>query len=182
MPHWKTHEEAARHYGYARERAFGLVRESLVSRGVLGPGFSIRGLDGHAVGAWEHTWRGTPHWSRQGGFAWIALHHRYCRKPRNFHCALWHRDVLCGLAVGRVSEGHEQVALHFMEGNPDPSHPLRGNVADVVFGCAQLYARSVGAKWLVLKEPDAGLELFYARLGFGLAYREKGVRYCKRAV
>jgi hypothetical protein len=96
--------------------------------------------------------------------------------------SLWYEDALCGLAVGRVSEKHERLALHFMEGSPDPAHALRGNVADVVFACAQLYARAVGAQWLVLKSPDPDLEQFYHELGFGLAYEERGTRYCRRPV
>lgn len=178
----RTYAESTEVYRYARQRAFDLVRDSLVSRRVLGPGFSVRPLDATAVDTWEMTWRGTRHWTHKGGFPWRVLQRQYCRKPRNFHVALWYEDELCGLAVGRVSEGHENLALHFMEGSPDPEHALRGNVADVVFACAQLYARAVGAGWLVLKNPDRNLESFYQELGFGLAYEERGTRYCRRPV
>jgi hypothetical protein len=111
-----------------------------------------------------------------------VLQRRYCKKPRNFHCALWYGDVLCGLAVGRLSQAHEALSLHFMEGSPDPAHPLRGNVAEIVFGCATLYAAAVGARCVLLRNPDPALETYYAELGFGLAYEHRDARYCRREI
>jgi hypothetical protein len=110
----RTYAEAFSAYSYARQRAFALVRGSLVSRGVLGADLAIRPLDEAAVETWEQTWRDTPHWSHKGGFPWHLLHRRYCRKPRNFHVSVWYGDSLCGLAVGRLSDKHERLALQFM--------------------------------------------------------------------
>ncbi|HET6764384.1 MAG TPA: hypothetical protein VFH27_11950 [Longimicrobiaceae bacterium] len=174
------YEDAREFYRHTRRGAFACVRDSLVGRGILGTSLSLSGIDPRAVDAWERTWRGTAHWSLKGGFHWAALHRRYCRKPRNFHCAVWYGEELCGLAVGKLSEAHEVLCLHYMEGNPDPDHPLRGNVADIVFACAHLYAVAVDSKCILLKDPDPALEGYYAGLGFGLAYVERNARYCRR--
>jgi hypothetical protein len=177
-----SYSEAREYYRYSRNRAFGRVRDALVSRGVVGAALSIRGFDHFALEAWERDWRGSGHWSLKGGFSWTVLQRRYCKKPRNFHCALWYGEALCGLAVGRLSEGHERLSLHFMEGSPDRDHPLRGNVAVIVFACAELYARAVGAGLLILKNPDPDLDTFYNALGFDLAYVDGANRFRMRAV
>ena len=173
-------DEARQFYHQVRRRAFERIRHSLVTRRVVDGSFAVRGLDVSAVEAWERTWRGSPHWSRRGGFQWALLHRRYCRKPRNFHCALWYGSELCGLAAGRLSESHGVLCLHFMEGNPNPDHPLRGNVAAITFACAELYAIAVGASRLLLKNPDPELTGYYSELGFGVAYSDHGTRYCGR--
>jgi hypothetical protein len=177
-----SYDEARIFYRHARGRAFERVRESLVGRGIVGTSFSVRGIDRIAVEAWACGWRGARHWSERGGFAWGVLQRRYCRKPRNFHVALWYGDALCGLAVGRVSPAHEALSLHFMEGSPDPAHPLRGNVAAIVFACAELYAVAVGAGCVLLKNPDPALLAYYAELGFGVALEQGNARYCRRDV
>jgi hypothetical protein len=174
--------DALRYYARARRQAFDLVRHLLLERGIVDESFSISRIDPRAVQAWERTWRGTPHWSTKGGFHWALLAHQFCRKPRNFSAALWVGDELCGLAVGRLSPSHDVLTLHFMEGSPRPEHPLRANVARFIFACAEYYGAAVGARTLLLKNPDAALEGYYGRLGYGVAYDAGNARYCKRTL
>ncbi len=91
--------------------------------------------------------------------------------------AIWSGEILCGLGVGWVSDAHERLTLHFLEGSPDPRHPLRGDVVFLAFAAAEAYARAVGAKSMALKNPLRGVVEWYVRRGYHLAYEQRGKLY-----
>ncbi len=75
---------------------------------------------------------------------------------------IWHRDRLCGLMCG--SAGAAAVVLRYLEGAPDPTHPLKGRVADIGVATAEVYARALGAPTVLLNDPISAL---VDRLGAG---------------
>lgn len=136
----------------------------------------ITEIDAAALAVFTETWTGR-HWSGYGGVDWVYLWHRLGRQEyRNFHCALWHGPVLCGLAIGSVQRGHSHLTIRYIEGNPQ-GHPLRGRVAQIVLAAGRYYADALSLPQIRLENPAPALAGWYQRLGFTLAYREGAVRY-----
>jgi hypothetical protein len=69
--------------------------------------------------------------------------------------------------------------IQFMESAPDPDHPLRGSITEVMFGAARNYARVLGITKLYLSEPLPGLRERYESFGFSLACTFRGRVYYK---
>jgi hypothetical protein len=44
--------------------------------------------------------------------------------PDRFELAVWRDGILCGLALGRPAPSAAHMSLYYLEGNPDPDHPL----------------------------------------------------------
>lgn len=141
---------------------------------------TITGIDEHALAVWQASWRNRRHWTGEGGFEWDLLSRRYRKKPRSFHAAFWSDTILCGLAVGWLSKGHQQLTLHFLESAPDHRHPLRGDMAYLAFTAADLYGRAVGARRLMLRDPLPGISERYKAMGFRLAHQRGGILYLER--
>lgn len=170
-----TFEQAHRRYTRLRHLAFEETARAANEAG-LRPAI-LTEIDAAAVDRWRATWNGRPHWTGKGGFRWDEISHRYRRKPRCFHLAIWSGTTLCGMVVGWVSRAHEHLTLHFMESAPDPRHPLRGDITFLAFTAAESYARAVGARVLVLRNPLPGVTQRYGRFGFSLARDQRGKLY-----
>lgn len=98
--------------------------------------------------------------------------------PKHFEAALWHGDVMCGLAVGKASSGRAALNIRLLEGNPAPAHPLRGLVAPFLLIAADRHARALGRRQLRLVEPLPEALPIYRRLGFQLAPEGTKPTYC----
>lgn len=142
----------------------------------LSPRARMTDITSQALAAWRLSWTGH-HWTGEGGFPWDMISRRYRQKPRAFHAAVWHSSTLCGLAAGWVSAGRENVTLHYMESAPDTFHPLRGEITYLVFTAAEFYARALGVRRLVLRNPLPGVRDRYRSFGFSLALEERGNVY-----
>jgi hypothetical protein len=64
-----------------------------------------------------------------------------------------------------------------MESAPDTFHPLRGEITYLVFTAAEFYARALGVRRLVLRNPLPGVRERYRSFGFSLALEEHGNIY-----
>lgn len=71
--------------------------------------------------------------------------------PAAFDMALWHGDVLCGLAHGMDGQGF--CGVEFLEGSPDPAHPLRGRVLRAIVRTAVGYTAILQRQELRLIRP-----------------------------
>lgn len=82
---------------------------------------------------------------RRAAFDWEGGIMPILRKshPRSLDMALWCRDVLCGLAVARLSDSKEWLSLTYLEGNPDPEHPLKNRVLPAVIAAMDMFACQV---------------------------------------
>jgi hypothetical protein len=174
-----AYRRAHARYYLARRNTFRKVIASAHQRG-LKRDVAITEIDGRALEVWQASWCSRQHWTGEGGFAWDLLSRRYRRKPRSFHAAFWSDGLLCGLAVGWLSRGHEQLTLHFLESAPDARHPLRGDITYLAFTAAELYGRAVGARRLLLRNPLPGISERYKRMGFRLAYKRGAALYLER--
>ena len=96
--------------------------------------------------------------------------------------AVWEGAELCGLALGSVSKGRQQITVRFMEGSPRPEHPLRGAVAIVVFEAAAAFAEVLRADRILLRSPLPALWPLYTRFGFTLAFESAGLVYFEKTL
>ena len=155
--------------------ASGAVREAL-GRRLLEGDPRVTGLDQTAHAAWDATWRDRRHWTGAGGWPWDRTAQRFCQRPQAFHLAIWSGERLCGLAAGRPSRrtriGHRHtLSVHYLESDPDETHPLRGWIAPLAIACATSYGHLLGATRLALVNPLPGALTLYQARGFTVAYR-----------
>ena len=146
-----------------------LTRAGALAVAKLGLGPAVRGeiIAGAARAAFTATWLG--HQGRPVTWDWAALSAKFQNvHPKCFNAAIWHDETLCGLAVGAVNQDRF-VALDFLEGNPDPTHPLKGQVIEIALTMAEAYKQLIGVPELRLHHVDPGLISSYTVQGFALA-------------
>lgn len=135
------------------------------------PDLHLGELDWEALGA-RSKWVHVP--GADGDFDWEAERERISHKLARFSIALWHGDLLCGLAAGKPSPGKTLLRIHLIEGNPDRSHPLRGEVVPSVVRVAAMYAKALRSEEIRIMSPLPGALKSYRRVGFVLP---KGFTY-----
>ncbi|WP_144426373.1 hypothetical protein [Methylobacterium sp. ARG-1] len=108
----------------AHAKRLTLARALAVAKSGLGANVRCEIIAGAARSAFTETWLG--HQGRPVDWDWAALSARFQNNhPKCFNAAIWHDETLCGLAIGAVNRDRF-VAVDFLEGNPDPTHPLKG--------------------------------------------------------
>lgn len=185
MPISQFHRAKERH-ARIRQSAFEIVRREALRSGLVTVPLRLSQCDEHTLAVWRATWNG-PHPSGFGTWEWEPILRRAWRRPTAFHLAIWSGDLLCGLAVGRLSRKRPSglrhtISLHLVESAPSRSHPLRGVIAVLAFGAAEQYGRAHGASRLRLVAPLPGLLSWYAGLGFGIARKGGQAVYCERRI
>jgi hypothetical protein len=170
-PHGGADEFVFAHERYAslRWEAFTITIEQARAKGVVTAHETLTPITLDALRAHRTQWD-TRHWTGHGGWNWEEKARRYARKPRAFHAALWSGQTLCGLCVGSVCKSKAHLTLHFMESAPDPGHPLRGSVMEVMFAAARSYALALRVPRIYLREPLRGVRERYIGFGFALAF------------
>jgi hypothetical protein len=101
-------------------------------------------------------------------------------EPGRFEVAVWSGQILCGLAIGRTRT--EYCRVDYLEGSPDPVHPLKGNVVVVVAGAVVAYATALGKREVRLVDPLPAVVAHYEALGFKLANPKGASPYCWREI
>lgn len=146
----------------------------------LGLGSEVRCeiIAGAARSAFTETWSG--HRGRLVNWDWAALSAKFQNShPKCFNAAIWHVETLCGLALGAVNQDRF-VALDFLEGNPNPMHPLKGQVIGIVLTMAEAYRQLIGVPELRLHHVDPNLIPLYTMQGFALAPDLGGLHHMVR--
>ncbi|HDN26744.1 MAG TPA: hypothetical protein ENG03_06540, partial [Thioploca sp.] len=91
----------------------------------------LTSIDNNALKYWQKIWQ--PHNHRyppEGGWDWRNEILRQTL-PNRFEVAIWHEEILCGLAMGKPSVGSSHLAIYLMEGSP-LKHPLNALVTRIV--------------------------------------------------
>lgn len=169
-----TAADAYARYADVREGAL-LDAERLLQARPGGEGARLTLIDQRALAAWE-AWPART--DGRGGWDWRKARDDVQSDAKHFEAALWADDVLCGLAVGKASSGRAALNVRLLEGNPSPSHPLRGLVAPFLLLAADRHARALGRRELRLIDPLPGALPTYLRLGFRLAPPGARPPYC----
>lgn len=132
----------------------------------LDENIKIENLSQRACDAFSLTWAKHP--ERKVSWDWhLALNtrrmHRDC-----FHVAIWHRETLCGLSIGKSRAG-KHVGIELVEGNPDQQHPLKGYIIPIVLTAAEFYRIQLSTPELRLYKAETALIPLYKKFGFELA-------------
>lgn len=96
------------------------------------------------------------------GWEWPAVIKR--RRANRFDLAIWHGEILCGLAYGPADAAW--VAIGFLQGSPDPTHPLRGRVIPIVLAVLEAQMLAAGADEARLLSPFPELVPLYEARGY----------------
>lgn len=183
-PHQYRH--AKLRYASVRRAAYATVLADPAVQRLTTPATRLADIDARALVAWERTWR-TPHASGVGGWNWRNLTEEFRSDPAAFKTALWSGEVLCGMALGhpshRTTKGNrERLSIHYMEGNPDPAHPLKRRVAPLLLAAAEVYGRDLGASAIRLIDAIPGVLPLYLQLGFAVVRTGSGIVYCEKEI
>lgn len=173
-------------YAHTRRGAYAVVLSDAAILQLNAPAIRLADIDARALAAWERTWK-MPHRSGSGGWNWRNLVEEFRSDPAALKTALWSGDVLCGMALGRPSHrtatrNRERLSVHYMEGNPDPAHPLKRRVAPLLLTVAEVYGRDLGASAIRLIDPLPGVLPVYVQLGFAVVRTSSGIVYCEKEV
>ena len=127
---------------------------------------SLRPIDQAALAA-QSQWPPPDDPDREIGWSWEAK----CRQYRRNHMArielaIWNGDELCGLMLGKASEGRLVVKVNYLQGSTLSTHVLKGWITDIATRCAELFAMAIDADWVAIQEPDEDLVGHYQSLGF----------------
>jgi hypothetical protein len=181
-----TFRDAQERYARIRRRAYDVVEKRIESLSPASIPVRLSDIDGHALEVRRRTWV-YPHWSGSGGWDWDEIAGSVLRRPSAFPVAVWGGDRLLALAVGRTSKRRTSgkrctLSLHYIEGHPDRTHPLRHRILPIVFDTADEYGRAIGATRVRLVDPLPGSAPLYLHARFGLAGRYGQHVYWERAI
>jgi hypothetical protein len=154
----------------AFQRALALIQETFAPIPVR-----LTEIGPTAIAAFNDHWAG--HAARRYPWPWADMVADARRDdPARFEVAVWSEQVLCGLAFGRTRTGY--CAVEYLEGSPEPDHPLKGRVTVIVSGAAVAYATALGKPQLRLIDPLEAMVPRYKALGFELATPKGESPYC----
>ena len=137
--------------------------------------------------AWSESWK--PFNSRKppdGGWDWVSKAKDFKKKPKyRIEIAIWaNKNELCGLALGKISKGEENISIYYIEGSPNLYHSLKGHIFDIVEVVCLDYARLLKkTKSIRLMEPVKSLRGFYKKRGYVFSKKLLfGREYCEKEV
>lgn len=141
----------------------------------------IRDIDRSALESFALSWALHP--DRLVNWPWRNIADDYRHKfPERFEAAIWSGDQLCGLAIGKPSNARNVMALHFLEGNPNVGHPLKGMVHVAALEAILAYAVALQTRYLRLNDPLPAVVPLYVKFGFRLVTPRIGSAYCEMEI
>lgn len=181
-PRKETRQDAAGRHAIARAVIRLAAKRDLLAemRGdepSVEPRLRLTGIDLFALAHWKHSWLSRRY---AGGWDWKELYETYEGRPARFEVALWWADELCGLALGKISEGRDVIRVDWMEGKAG-KHPLKGRVALLVADIAFVFAQAYKSRVVRFQNPLPGVISLYEELGFTYVDAGKNHRYCERS-
>lgn len=156
--------------------AFQQELQDRLRREFRGKNVKIEGITPRTINA-AHLWQ-----DRRLTFSWISVWHKFRHNPKRFEFSVWSDDILCGLIIGQPSSAHEHLSVHFLEGNPGSTHPLKGRMLEIFMEGMTLYAYALSCQKLRVVDPVPGLVGRYRSLGFEVVEVNNQVVYCEKAV
>lgn len=106
--------------------------------------------------------------NRQIGWDWRIVRNLYRRDHMaRLELAVWYGDQLCGLMLGKASEGKLVVKINYVQGG-ESGNPMKGFVVPIASRCAELFAVAIEADWVGIQDPidEDDLINYYRELGF----------------
>ncbi len=106
--------------------------------------------------------------NRQIGWDWRRVRDQYRRNHMaRIELAVWHGEELCGLMIGKASDGKLVIKINYIQGG-EIENPLKGYIVPIASYCAELFAVAIEADWIGIQDPieDEDLLNYYRELGF----------------
>lgn len=131
----------------------------------------LRHIDYRALSTWTEVWipGDNTFYTEHGAWDWgkqnKTLKNRH--KERLFDVSIWSGEQLCGLALGHLSRV-ETLAIEYIQGSPISTHPLKGQILNIVIMLAFEYAKLTKRKNVRIIDPIPPLINTYKTFGFQL--------------
>lgn len=167
-------------YARVRDAAYQATLERLVPF-CAGQLTDIRDIDEAALTSWRQQWlpviqSGLP-WS---GWDWAREVSAWRKHVDCFEVAVWSGDQLCGMALGKPSDGRNNISVYLLQGSPLRPHPLMGRVLPIILESAAAYGYALGCREMRLIKPLADALPRYQAMGFRLVNSRRSSPYCVR--
>ena len=157
-----------------REEACAVVVNELKA---LYPHLHLSDIDGDAV-AQARRWAEAPDTTTRPRayvpWDWRELWKRFRNHACRVDLAIRDAEVLCALAVGRVSKGRMVASIHYLQSNP-ASHGLEGEIGRIATAYLLALATALRCSEIALNRPVPELVRYYERLGFTRHVHRRGV-------
>jgi S-(hydroxymethyl)glutathione synthase len=140
----------------------------------LNQGLKFLAINDDALVAWRAN---RTSWN----FPWDNVVEHFKRDTHRFEIAIWSGGELAGLSVGGVSDGPDNVTVHFLERCKNHT-VLKGWIAQIVTDVAEAYGKVLGKQRVKLKDPTEGAIPIYKELSFSLAESIKKTTYYARRI
>ena len=105
-------------------------------------------------------------------FPWENVPSWKATDRRGFDLSLWYGPELCGLCYATPRQSSICIKIILLEGKPDRSHPLKGEVASLALLAIDYYARMIKCTEIEVQDPEPRAVPWYQELGFD--YTEDG--------
>jgi hypothetical protein len=137
----KTFQEAEKHYSQLRQDAYTYAErefQNTLNLPITVTSISLDAIIQAAMWATNSQAAKVPYLSK---WNWEKELKKFKRRPRRVEVAIWHGvTLLCGLALGRVSDRYVVATIHFIEANPTKMNPLSGQIARLITRFLEIYA------------------------------------------
>jgi len=159
-----THIDAEKRYDIIRKTALRVTENQLTAN----TGLNFKLIDQEALQAsqkWALSQKRLVNWDWLNGYG--DFKYRY---PKRFELALWLKNSLASLTLGRPTYQGTGLRLDFIEGNPDNREV---KVFPITMAAMATYAEALGATQLRVMNPiNDDVKHYYEK--FGLTYVAKG--------
>ncbi|MDM5179872.1 hypothetical protein PO883_22020 [Massilia sp. DJPM01] len=119
--------------------------------------------------------------NRRVNWDWQQLVRTLRGRHRRIELAIWNDPMLCGLAIGKISDGRVIARIDYWERAPG-NHPLVGLIGEIATLYLQTVGVLVGCHEAVLSSPLMALLDFYRELGQSSQVKEFPRKYAENAI
>lgn len=153
-----------------RKLVLDLLMEDLrVGLGSEGNKISLSEINPEALDQ-QASWGLHEQGSRHIGWSWSEAVRKYrVGYVERLDLAVWHQDTLCGLMLGKVSQGRLVVKINYIQGCPGKQNPLKGMVLPIAVRYLEIYGNMIErCQWIGVQEPldEPSLIRRYREAGF----------------
>ncbi|WP_442769904.1 hypothetical protein [Zoogloea ramigera] len=159
----KSKHEAERHYSDVRR----LARQELENelRQLLSLPIELHELSPEDAQEAD-SWTANLPLGQRPGWSWEQEQRRFrVQRPRRFELALKVDSLLCGVALGRISDRRVVISVHYISSRPS-NHPLKGFVLDLTARYVEFLGVKLGCVEISIERPVDALLDTYKAAGF----------------
>lgn len=105
---------------------------------------------------------------------WGQLYAKWSSRPRHIGLAIWADPKLCGLALGKVSDGRVHARLDRLERAPNATDDEIEKVAEIAIVYLEIFGRVAECRESVLWQPAELLIPYYKEFGYETEIKKHG--------